>query len=58
MYVGVGVGARERVRACARVALLLNMQRTSLAPPHFSILSHTRHDFRKKKCTEYKVCVA
>jgi len=25
--------------------------------PHFSTLSHKRHDFRKKKVTERKMCV-
>jgi hypothetical protein len=28
-----------------------------LAPPYFSTLLHKRHDFRKKKVTEYEMCV-
>ena len=49
---------------CVRVALLsLHATRmrhivsfvASLAPPHFSTLSHKRHDFRKN-VTEYKIC--
>jgi hypothetical protein len=28
-----------------------------LAPPYVSTLSHKRHDFRKKKVAEYKMCV-
>ena len=51
--VWVGVDARERAWAYARVALL-NQQATrrrhimcGLIPPHFSTLSHKRHDFRE-----------
>ena len=44
-------------RACARISLLIQHSTcmrhivlsfvASLAPPHFSTLSHKRHDFRK-----------
>jgi hypothetical protein len=31
---------------------------SSLAPPHFSTLSHKRQDFRKKKVIENEMCVS
>jgi hypothetical protein len=50
----------------ARVALLIQHAKrmrhivpsfvASLAPPHFSTLSHKRHDYREK-VPEYKMCV-
>ena len=56
-----------RACGCTRVALLIqhatHMRHivtsfvAPLAPSHFSTLSHKRHDFPKKKVTEYKMCV-
>jgi hypothetical protein len=52
-------------QACERVAFLIHHATfmrhivfsflTSLVPPHFSTLSHKRHDFPGKKVTEYKM---
>jgi hypothetical protein len=59
----VDVGARARVYACARVALV-SQQRTCghvlirglSGCTVFSTLSPKRHDFRKK-VTDYEMCV-
>ena len=65
VYVRVWVWVHGRGRVLTRVQPYLpSMQRTChilsvvpVAPPHFTTLSHKRHDFLKKKVTEYKICV-
>ena len=47
---GETLAARARYRAAAR-----RLRNTVLQ--YFSTLSHKRHDFRKKKITEHKMCV-
>jgi hypothetical protein len=63
------VGIRVRGRACESVRVVLLIQHAtrmrntvssflaSLAPPHFSTLSHKRHDSRKN-VTERKMCIS
>jgi hypothetical protein len=63
----VGDWACGRVYARARVFLLIQHAThmlhimalfvAPLAPPHFSNLSHKRHDFREKNVVEHKTCV-
>ena len=67
-YIFVCVRARAYVRACAREHVALLIQHATcmrhvvtsfvapLAPPHFSILSYKRCDFRKN-VIEHKTCV-
>ena len=50
------VGVRMRVCACSHAYPARNTY-APMAPPYFSTLSHKRHDFRKKKVIEHKMCV-
>jgi hypothetical protein len=60
-------GAWACTCACVRVVLLIQHETpvrhivtsfvAPLALPNFTTLSHKRHDFRKKKVTEHKICV-
>ena len=61
-FTNVCVCGCVREYAFARVALLIQYGRlcailpaASLSPPHFSTLSHKRHDFRREKVTERKM---
>ena len=65
-YIFVRVCARvcvpERVGVCLRVfvqhaARMRHIVMSFLVPQYFSILSHKRQDFRKRKVIEHKTCV-
>jgi hypothetical protein len=60
VYVCGCTGDSVCLRACSLTNQACNAPQycdlASLAPPHFSTLSHERHDFRKK-ISEHKICV-
>ena len=60
------VSVHERGRVLSRVEAYSSsipragaiLAASCLAPPYFSTLFHKRHDFRRTKVTEYKICVS
>ena len=56
VYICVCVCVSLFIRHAKRMRCVILSSVACLAEPYFSILSHKRYDFRKKKVIEYKIC--